>query len=78
MGIFSSLCFIGSVLFLQSMMTLANSISNSGQYNLLSLLCIILVDQLLLRPGLGLVLFATLKALLHYEKIDFENNLFLT
>lgn len=78
MGIFSSLCFIGSVLFLQSMMTLANSISNSGQYNLLSLLCIILVDQLLLRPGLGLVLLATLKVLLHYEKIDFENNLFLT
>ena len=45
----------------QTVMTLTNSISNSGQLNITSVLIIFVIDQLSIRPTAGLLVFATLK-----------------
>jgi hypothetical protein len=66
MGALSTLCFTGAVLSLQCLMNLIHSVSNSGELNLLSLLSIILLDQFLMRPALGAIFLASLKALHHF------------
>jgi hypothetical protein len=49
------------LLFLQTVMALSNSISNSGQLNITSVLIIFCIDQLAVRPAAGLLLFAGIK-----------------
>lgn len=71
------LAFITTILFYQTIFTLTNSISNSGQLNITSLLVILLIDQLAIRTATGLLAFAILKLLHRNEVIDFANNLFV-
>ena len=49
------------ILFFQTVMTLSNSISNSGQLNITSVLIIFCIDQLTIRPAAGLLLFIGIK-----------------
>lgn len=58
-------------------MTLANSISNSGELNILSLLAMLPLDQLLIRPMTGLSLLLTLKILEMRNLINFQTNIFV-
>jgi len=50
-------------------MTLGNSISNSGQLNILSLLIIVTIDQFAVRITLGLTAFGLIKLLQSLDKI---------
>lgn len=68
-------CFVGALLFSLCQMKLINSTSNSGELNIQSLFIILTMDQLLMRPSLGLSVFATLKVLEVYKKIDLQANL---
>ena len=45
----------------QTVMTLTNSISNSGQLNIASVLIIASIDQFAIRPAVGLLIFAIIK-----------------
>ena len=74
----STFTFIIFILFYQTIFTLTNSISNSGQLNLTSLIIILLIDQLAIRVGLGLAIFAILKVLHRHEIINFSNNYFVS
>ena len=47
----------------QTATVLANSISNSGQLNITSVLIIIIIDQFAIRIGFGLAFFTTVKIL---------------
>lgn len=62
-GFVSGLTFITFVLFYQTVFTLTNSISNSGQLNISSLAIIVVIDQLAVRCSAGLLTFAILKLL---------------
>lgn len=53
--------FTSIILLLQTVMVLSNSISNSGQLNITSVLIIFCIDQLSIRPAAGLLLFAGIK-----------------
>jgi Na+-driven multidrug efflux pump len=59
----SLVSFITFVLFYQTIFTLTNSVSNSGQLNISSLAIIVVIDQLAIRVGFGLLALATLKIL---------------
>lgn len=45
----------------QTANVLTNSISNSGQLNITSVLIIVCIDQLAIRVAIGLAFFATVK-----------------
>lgn len=47
-------------------MTLTNSISNSGELNITSVLIIFSIDQFTIRPAAGLLLFITIKIVERY------------
>lgn len=65
--------FVGSILFItlvlvsQTMFSIYNSLSNLGALNLGSVASIIALDQLAIRPALGLGLFIALKLVLHFR-----------
>jgi competence protein ComGC len=59
----SLVSFITFVLFYQTILTLTKSVSNSGQLNISSLVIIVVIDQLAIRVGFGLLALATLKIL---------------
>ncbi len=71
------LAFITTILLYKTILTLTNSISNSGQLNIISLIIILLIDQLAIRPATGLLAFAILKLLHRHEVINFTNNAFV-
>jgi hypothetical protein len=71
------LAFLTTILLYQTIFTLTNSISNSGQLNITSLLVILAIDQLAIRTASGLLAFAILKMLHRNEVIDFTNNPFV-
>ena len=73
-GFVSGLTFVTFVLFYQTVFTLTNSISNSGQLNISSLALIVLIDQLAVRCGAGLLTFAILKILERNNLIIFAEN----
>ena len=49
------------MMLLQTLMVLATSISNSGQLNILSLLIAVAIDQLGVRPTVGLTVWTVCK-----------------
>ena len=70
-GFVSGLTFITFVLLYQTVFTLTNSISNSGQLNISSLAIIVAIDQLAVRCSVGLLAFAVLKLLERNDVIVF-------
>ena len=64
----SIFAFIAVVLDLQTVMTLDKSISNSGFLNLISVFCIVLMDQFLVRPISGLIFVGVFK-ILEYKSL---------
>jgi hypothetical protein len=48
------------------MFAIYNSISNLGALNLGSVVCILVIDQLAIRPAFGLILFGVFKVLIYY------------
>jgi hypothetical protein len=48
------------------MFTIYNSISNLGALNLGSVVCVLVIDQLAIRPAFGLILLGIFKALIYY------------
>jgi hypothetical protein len=63
-------CLIGLccvMLLMQTVMVLTNSISNSGQLNITSVLLILCIDQFAIRPAAGLLLFAAVKLAQRYS-----------
>ena len=57
----SALCLSSILMLFQTVMTLTNSISNSGQLNITSVLIIASIDQFAVRPAIGLLIFAISK-----------------
>lgn len=70
----SLITFITFILFYETIFTLTNSVSNSGQLNITSLVIILVIDQLAVRVGTGLLCFAILKLLHKKDIIDFANS----
>jgi hypothetical protein len=52
-----------TAMLLQTVMVISNSVSNSGQLNILSLLAIIALDQLAVRLTYGILTFTGIKIL---------------
>lgn len=70
-----AICFVSLVLITQTMMCIYNSISNLGALNIGSVVCVVLIDQLAIRPAccailLGAFKFITWKASENLEHID--------
>ena len=57
--------FVILVLISETMFTIYNSISNLGGLNIGSVIIVIIIDQLLIRPALAAVLFLAAKLILH-------------
>ena len=62
-GLISIVSFTTLMLLYQTVFTLSNSISNSGELNICSLLLIIAIDQLAVRTVTGLVVYGILSIL---------------
>lgn len=57
----------------QTMMTIYNSISNLGALNIGSVTCVVLIDQLAIRPILGVILLAAFNVMLRRSSENVEN-----
>jgi len=57
----SAICFSSILMLFQTVTTLTNSISNSGQLNITSVLIIACIDQFAIRPAIGLFILAIIK-----------------
>lgn len=55
------LCLTSIIMLFQTVMTLTNSVSNSGQLNITSVLIIFSIDQFAIRPAAGLLMFTIVK-----------------
>jgi len=62
-GLISIVTFITAMLLYQTVFTISNSISNSGELNICSLLLIIAIDQLAVRTVTGAIFFGVLSIL---------------
>lgn len=62
------------MLFYKTVLTLGNSISNSGELNICSLLLIVVIDQLAVRTVTGLTVFGIFSLLERKGLISFEEN----
>ena len=76
-GILVAMTFIGFVMFGQCINLLWNSISNSGEINILSLICIFTIDQAIIRSGAGILLLSVIKILDVKAVIDVKSNIFV-
>jgi hypothetical protein len=56
-GLISIVTFITLMLFYKTVLTLCNSISNSGELNICSLLLIVAIDQMAIRTSTGLTVY---------------------
>jgi len=64
--------FASVVMLMHTVMTLSISISNSGQFNILSFLAAVAIDQLGMRPVLGLSVWTACKIYLHVSQQKME------
>ena len=62
-GLLSIVTFITAMLLYQTVFTISNSISNSGELNICSLLLIIAIDQLAVRTVTGVAFYGVLSIL---------------
>lgn len=67
------LCFASLVMITQTMMSIYNSISNLGALNIGSVVCVILIDQLAIRPACGGVLLGIFNIIIWRNAQSAEN-----
>lgn len=70
--------FASIILLFETVMTLTNSISNSGQLNISSVLIIVCIDQLAIRTTAGLLLFASLKIVERFSSTPIIDTFFVS
>ena len=68
----SAICIASIVMMLQVLMTLGNSVSNSGELNIISLLSVIAMDQFAVRIGICGVMWTVCKILREVRKKEGE------
>ena len=68
----SAICIASIVMMLQVLMTLGNSVSNSGELNIISLLSVIAMDQFAVRIGICGVMWTVCKVLREIRKKEGE------
>ena len=61
------LAFITIIMYFQTIYTLTNSVSNSAEINVVSLIIMFLIEQLAIRPALGLVTYAAFHIYSHFK-----------
>jgi hypothetical protein len=65
------------VMLLQTVLTLGNSVSNSGELNISSFLIIVIIDQIAVRFAAGALTMASIKLLEASGKINLAENTFI-
>ena len=60
------------MMLMQTVMVLATSISNSGELNILSLLAAVAIDQLIVRPVVGLTVWIVCKIYLSIKEQELQ------
>ena len=68
----SAICIASIAMMLQVLMTLGNSVSNSGQLNIISLLSVIAMDQFAVRIGICGVMWTVCKIMREVKKREGE------